>query len=370
MAGLAIFLALLWLLAGDRSNRAPDAPAPLAAPTAAPVAPPAQPLADPVLSRARAAFAAGRYEAPSGRNALDLYAAVLLARPGQAEARDGLDRTVAQIVSLARLAEADGNHAEARRLLARVQSADASNLAVKRLAAYLVPPPPPASAAAGLQSMPVDRPRIASPVVQPLLAAGAVANRPSATTPHASLAPTVAPGARPAATYAPPVVRPDPLAPRVVNADQLRAASLRANRGPRPARSFGDPISSGLPIAGYVKTPPSVPPDQDTSASRISAAAAAALAMPADELGRVYSVDPVYPPAALRDHVEGWVELIFTVTETGAVRDIEVVDSEPRGVFESAASKALSAWRFRPRLANGQPVAHRSTVTLRFDVDS
>jgi outer membrane biosynthesis protein TonB len=45
------------------------------------------------------------------------------------------------------------------------------------------------------------------------------------------------------------------------------------------------------------------------------------------------------------------------------------VDSEPRGVFESAASEALGAWRFKPRLANGQPVSHRSTVTLRFNVD-
>jgi protein TonB len=91
--------------------------------------------------------------------------------------------------------------------------------------------------------------------------------------------------------------------------------------------------------------------------------------MPADELNRVYAIDPVYPTAAFRDHVEGWVELSFTITETGAVRDIEVVDSEPRGVFESAASEALGAWRFKPRLANGQPVSHRSTITLRFNVD-
>jgi protein TonB len=134
------------------------------------------------------------------------------------------------------------------------------------------------------------------------------------------------------------------------------------------ARTYGSPASSGLPTAGYVKTRPSEPPAYK-SASGIDPAVAAALAMPADELNRVYATDPVYPAAAFRDHVEGWVELMFTITETGAVRDIEVVDSEPRGVFEAAASEALGAWRFKPRLANGLPVSHRSTITLRFNVD-
>jgi protein TonB len=86
-------------------------------------------------------------------------------------------------------------------------------------------------------------------------------------------------------------------------------------------------------------------------------------------MDRVYAADPVYPASALRSGVEGWVELLFTITETGAVRDIEIVDAEPRGVFESAATQAVGNWRYRPRLANGQPVARRSYVTLRFNVD-
>jgi outer membrane biosynthesis protein TonB len=39
-------------------------------------------------------------------------------------------------------------------------------------------------------------------------------------------------------------------------------------------------------------------------------------------------------------------------------------------VFDGAASDAVAAWRFRPRVVNGQPVAQRSTVTMHFDVDS
>ena len=60
---------------------------------------------------------------------------------------------------------------------------------------------------------------------------------------------------------------------------------------------------------------------------------------------------------------------MFTITETGTVRDVEVVDSEPQGVFDSAATQAVSSWRYQPRLANGQPVARRTSVTLRFSLD-
>ena len=370
-AGLVIFLAVLWLLVGSGPSRVVKAPSAMAPPADAPASPP---LADPVLSRARAAFAAGRYEAPAGRNALDLYSAVLLARPDQAEARAGLDRTIDQIVSLARLAEADGEHAEARRLLSRVVSADASNLAVRRLAAYLAPPPrsPPATVPGTAAALAAEPSRAEPSVAGPLVAATQVPlagtqpvskGSPAA----ASLRATRVPDQPPVAA-APPIVRPDPLTPGVANAEELRARSQHSGSGRRAARSFGAPISSGLPTAGYVRARQPEPPPERT-ATGIDPATAAALAMPADEIGRVHSVDPVYPPAALREHVEGWVELMFTITETGAVRDIEVVDAEPRGVFESAASEALGAWRFKPRLANGQPVAHRSTVTLRFDVD-
>jgi protein TonB len=45
------------------------------------------------------------------------------------------------------------------------------------------------------------------------------------------------------------------------------------------------------------------------------------------------------------------------------------VGAEPQGVFDAAAREALAHWRFRPRYVNGQPVAQRSTITMRFDVE-
>src|SRR6185295_12291724 len=78
------------------------------------------PRADPVLSRARAALDAGRYEAPAGRNALDLYQAVLLARPDNTEARNGLERTIDAILAAADAEWRSGDTAEAERMIARV----------------------------------------------------------------------------------------------------------------------------------------------------------------------------------------------------------------------------------------------------------
>jgi TonB family protein len=186
-------------------------------------------------------------------------------------------------------------------------------------------------------------------------------------------APTTQALATPAATKpAARVASPDPLAPRFANSDELRLrelatqqalANLRAGR-PAPAAITSAPTPA---IAGTVVRPSGSSPARATSLQ--DPAVAAALAAPADELGRIRVVDPIYPADAMRGRVEGWVELEFTITETGTVRDVVVVGSQPQGVFDDAATEAVSAWKYRPRIANGQPVPRRSSVTLRFNVD-
>jgi protein TonB len=350
IAGVALFMGLGWLLAGNPKPDAAGSPSSTAARVSAPAATADAPRADPVLSRARAAFAAGRYEAPSGHNALDLYAAVLLAQPWQAEARAGLDKTIAHIVSQAEKAATSGDRAEAARLLHRVRIADPTNAAVDHLASLLEPRPVPA----------------------PVSPATLAPNPPATSTAALAAAPAiVTPAATPPAVIratVKPTVTPDPLTPRYTNAADLHTPG---RDGPRRGgvRSYGAPISSGLPIAGYVKTPAPESIATAPTAPWADAGAVAALSLPADENDRIVATDPVYPPSALQNRVEGWVELMFTITETGTVRDIEVVDAQPRGVFESAATQALGNWRFRPRLANGQPVPRRSVVTLRFNLD-
>jgi protein TonB len=166
-----------------------------------------------------------------------------------------------------------------------------------------------------------------------------------------------------------PVVRPDPLTPRRINTP---TRSTRSNGVVRSGpRSYGPPISSGHPIAGTTS------PDNYLASDRISraaltpvnAASSAPRLVAASELVKVTTEEPTYPARALRNGIEGWVEVEFTVTGAGDVRDMVITGSQPSGVFEDAAKDALANWRFAPHLENGQPVPLRSVVTFRFQVE-
>ena len=363
-AGVLIFVAMLWFAGGGSQRDAmPDAGEP-ADPPPARAAAPSTPLSDPVLSRARAAYAAGRYESPPGRNALDLYAAVLLSNPDQPEAREGLDATVARVADSARAASASGDADEAMRLLARLQDVAPQMPDVGGLEAELASLPaqggrPSRSSGIALSAGPpvpatAQPPGRSSGIALSAATSTAVPSSrndadlpvPVTRLPRATATP------KPKATQ-PRVVQSDPLAPRIANSDELRLRELALREASAKLRS---PRASG-PVA------PTGGTAQSTVAARPAAEAPAD-----DELGRVRVVEPVYPPQAMRDRVEGWVLLEFTITETGSVRDIVVVDSQPSGVFDAAAAEALADWKYRPRITDGRPVAHRSNVTMRFDL--
>jgi TonB family protein len=113
-----------------------------------------------------------------------------------------------------------------------------------------------------------------------------------------------------------------------------------------------------------------------TSAEAISvqrdldaAAAKAALAnavIPVSQLSIVKSVQPEYPSRALAGKVEGWVEVAFTVNEKGNVKDVTVQAASNPGMFDDAAVKAISQWRYQPFLRDGKPAAVHSSVRIRF----
>ncbi|MEM7207423.1 MAG: energy transducer TonB [Pseudomonadota bacterium] len=67
-----------------------------------------------------------------------------------------------------------------------------------------------------------------------------------------------------------------------------------------------------------------------------------------DDAKVVHMVDPTYPQSAQEAKLEGWVELVFVVDETGQLRDLTVTDEQPRGLFADAALNAVRQWRFQP----------------------
>ncbi len=89
--------------------------------------------------------------------------------------------------------------------------------------------------------------------------------------------------------------------------------------------------------------------------------------IPLSELEFKRFVEPKYPRGNAIARKSGWVEVRFRVNQDGTVDDIQVVNSEPAGLFDSSATRAVSRWRFKPRHVNGVPTATYTAVRLRFD---
>lgn len=89
----------------------------------------------------------------------------------------------------------------------------------------------------------------------------------------------------------------------------------------------------------------------------------------AGKLTLTRAISPTYPEDALRTGTEGWVELLFTVDPEGKVGDVEVVNSEPRNVFDRAAINAMKRARYEPVQVDGQAVPQRARFKITFRLD-
>ncbi len=81
-------------------------------------------------------------------------------------------------------------------------------------------------------------------------------------------------------------------------------------------------------------------------------------------------VPPDYPPRALSRGLEGWVQVQFTITGTGSVKDAVVVKSSSK-LFEDAAIKSILRWRYNPKIENGVAVERVGVQTIiRFTLEN
>ena len=69
----------------------------------------------------------------------------------------------------------------------------------------------------------------------------------------------------------------------------------------------------------------------------------------------IVRVAPVYPARALSRGLEGFVDLQFTVTTAGTVKDPVVIQSTS-SLFERAAIRAVLKFKYKPRVVDGVPV--------------
>jgi protein TonB len=70
-------------------------------------------------------------------------------------------------------------------------------------------------------------------------------------------------------------------------------------------------------------------------------------------------VPPQYPERAAQRGIEGRVLIEFTISKSGSVKDAKVIAYEPSKIFNKAALKAVSQWKYNPRIENGQAVEQK-----------
>lgn len=81
------------------------------------------------------------------------------------------------------------------------------------------------------------------------------------------------------------------------------------------------------------------------------------------------NIAPQYPELARQRGQEGHLKLMVKIDELGQVRDVEVVEAEPPGVFDDAASEAFRKARFQPAMKDGRPVRYEAYMRVEFKLE-
>jgi protein TonB len=170
-------------------------------------------------------------------------------------------------------------------------------------------------------------------------------------------------------------------------ATQQLAAETAAEAATGATRNAAEPLAASAgTIAAPAQSAPSVPPERaaETAADAagtsepLSAAAAEpanppaaapvdvtpppAAPVPARVPEVVYRPALRYPPMAERRRIEGFVEIEFTIDADGSVAELEILRSEPEGMFDREALAAMQRWRFAPPAA---PLRARRTLEFK-----
>ncbi len=77
-------------------------------------------------------------------------------------------------------------------------------------------------------------------------------------------------------------------------------------------------------------------------------------------------MQPQYPMRAKRMGLEGFVSLRVYVDTLGLVERVEVLEADPKWVFEREAIRAVKRWKFKPKTLNGTAIKHSGTLRLDF----
>jgi TonB family protein len=126
--------------------------------------------------------------------------------------------------------------------------------------------------------------------------------------------------------------------------------------------------------APALSSPTVVASANDSTLSGLISSASSHLAKPALSTLRVSQgvsqgllikrVTPTYPPAALRLHTQGAVQIEVTISKEGNVTNPKVLSGDR--VLSQAALEAVRQWRYKPYFLDGAPVEIQTQITVNF----
>ena len=88
------------------------------------------------------------------------------------------------------------------------------------------------------------------------------------------------------------------------------------------------------------------------------------------DLVPIVKVNPQYPREAAMRGLEGYVRLTVDIQKDGSVTNARIDDSNPRRVFDKAAVRAASKYRYKPPVIDGKPQVvkgHRIQIDFKID---
>ncbi len=82
--------------------------------------------------------------------------------------------------------------------------------------------------------------------------------------------------------------------------------------------------------------------------------------------GAVARTDPPYPYKAQQRNIEGIVEVKFLVGADGRISKVQIINSDPVGLFDAVVLKTVPTWKFRPGILDGRAVPSWVVTTVEF----
>ena len=146
-----------------------------------------------------------------------------------------------------------------------------------------------------------------------------------------------------------------------------KVAMIKEEEAPPPVSAVGGVVGGvpgGVPggqmggvIGGIISsTPVAVPKVATPQKIRVSQGVAAG--------NLINRVEPLYPPIAKSARIQGTVVLQAVISKNGNIEGLRAVSGHP--MLVPAAIDAVSRWRYKPYLLNGEPVEVETTITVNF----